>query len=460
MSLKWRIALALAAVAGVIGALSTLGSYVATSSQVRKGVDDALVARAEALLLPGLRGQDRGRFPGPRAACPLGNNLLGTSVAQLAETDGSVISCLDSGVELPVDDSDLELVGRVGRYRLRTVDVDGVEYRMISVGWDDERIVQFGRSLVEANDVVGGLGRRLFALAATGIVAAALAGWLIARRIVRPVIELRDAAEGIARTQDLSTPIPTGAGGEVGSLAGSFTTMVDALATSRAQQQQLIADASHEMRTPLTSLRTNIELLEHFDRLPVEDRRDTLDAVEGDVGELTHLLTELVELATDRTSRDPDQPVLLADLAADAAGRAQRRHGRELTVTADPGAEPVLGNARLLGRAINNLVDNALKYSVDGPIELQVGERRVEVLDRGPGIPADDLDHVFERFYRSTSSRTSPGSGLGLAIVEQAVSAHGGRVWAQNRDGGGAAVGFELPAQPDPKVPNASHGPS
>jgi two-component system sensor histidine kinase MprB len=100
-------------------------------------------------------------------------------------------------------------------------------------------------------------------------------------------------------------------------------------------------------------------------------------------------------------------------------------------------------------RAIANLVDNALKYS-DGPVEIEITGRRLEVRDRGAGIPDDDLPHVFDRFYRSVAARTEPGSGLGLAIVQQIVTRHDGAVWAVNRtDGPGAVVGFELPAPPD-----------
>ncbi len=165
-------------------------------------------------------------------------------------------------------------------------------------------------------------------------VAAAALGWWLARRIVRPVVKLRDTAEQIASTQDLTTPIPADGDGEVGSLARSFTTMVDALATSREQQQRLITDASHEMRTPLTSLRTNIELLGRADGLPDAQRTEVVDALQLEVGELSDLVAELVELATDSSRAEPTEPVVLADLAGDVATRAIRRYGREVTVVA------------------------------------------------------------------------------------------------------------------------------
>ncbi len=258
-------------------------------------------------------------------------------------------------------------------------------------------------------------------------------------------MKLRDTAEQIASTQDLTTPIPADGEGEVGSLARSFTTMVDALATSRAQQQRLITDASHEMRTPLTSLRTNIEVLGRADQMPEAQRAEVVDALQLEVGELSELVAELVELATDSSKAEAPEPVVLADLATDVATRAIRRWGREVTVTTDGDPESILGQPAQLERAISNLVDNAIKYSPPGsPVEIAVTRTDVVVRDRGPGIAPEDQPHVFDRFYRSTMARTEPGSGLGLAIVEQIVQRHHGRVWATNRPDGGAEVGFSL----------------
>ena len=161
----------------------------------------------------------------------------------------------------------------------------------------------------------GSLRIRLLLLALAGVAAAAALGWWLARRIVRPVVKLRDTAEQIASTQDLTTPIPADGDGEVGSLARSFTTMVDALATSRAQQQRLITDASHEMRTPLTSLRTNIEVLGRADQMPVGPARRGARRAAARGGELSELVAELVELATDSSKAEAPEPVVLADLA-------------------------------------------------------------------------------------------------------------------------------------------------
>ncbi|MCU0267990.1 MAG: HAMP domain-containing histidine kinase [Acidimicrobiales bacterium] len=458
MSLRWRIALALAGVAAVVGTLAAAGAYLATRAQLEQAVDDSLESRAAELTGP----QTRDRPDPPQApvvlVCPPPAMLQPAVAVQYLSTDTTVTTCLEGAPTLPVDDADLALASGPGEPQLRTVEVDDERLRLLTAHVAEGTAVQIARDLAETEDVLGALRARLALLAASGVVVAAALGWLLASRIVRPVVELRDTAESIASSQDLTTPIPEGGPGEVGDLSASLTTMVHALATSREQQQRLIRDASHEMRTPLTSLRTNLEMLEHLDRLPATDRVELLAAVQGDVGELTHLLTELVELAADRAGDDePVRPVDLGELAEGVAARFSRRTGHEVTVRdgVTPGAGPadavlVEGRSQMLERAVANLVDNACKYSPpDGPVEIVVQGGRLEVLDRGPGIAEADRPHVFERFYRATEARSAPGSGLGLAIVAQIVERHGGRVWAVERPGGGAAVGFELPRSPE-----------
>ena len=304
---------------------------------------------------------------------------------------------------------------------------------------------QAARSLGELDGVLSSLRLRLGVIGAIGVAAAVLAGWLIAGRIVKPIGRLRTTAEDIARTQDLTTSIPTDGTAEIGSLGRSFTTMVDALATSRREQQRLVTDASHELRTPLTSLRTNAELLARKDELGPGEYDEVVEGVQFEVQELTDLVSELVELAGDASGdRESPQEVALADLATDAVTRARRRSGRTIELSTS-GDTTVVARPQLMERAIGNLVDNALKYADTGSVEVTITGTRLQVRDHGRGFPADDLPHVFDRFYRSVEARTQSGSGLGLAIVRQAVERHGGHVWAANDPDGGAVVGFDLP---------------
>jgi two-component system, OmpR family, sensor histidine kinase MprB len=167
-----------------------------------------------------------------------------------------------------------------------------------------------------------------------------------------------------------------------------------------------------------------------------------------DVDELSSLLGELVDLASDLAAAEPQEEVRLGDLSRAVAARTQRRAERDVTVD-DATAIEVVGRPRQLERAIGNLVDNAVKYSEpDTPIDITIDGTTVTVRDRGRGIPDEDLVHMFDRFYRAVDVRTQPGSGLGLSIVEEIVRSHGGRVFARNRDGGGVEVGFTLNSAP------------
>jgi two-component system sensor histidine kinase MprB len=445
MSLRWRIAIGLAVIAALVCALGAATAYVTTRNRLERAVDDSLLAGARAAALrPGNRpGGPAGGATGFGGCPPPG--FIGGSAAQVVDEAGKKTPCFAGSLTLPYNDSDARL--EVGDAGLRTVSIDGTENRMLSLPRADGTTFQVARSLAENEDVLSSLRLQLLLISLVGIVGAAVLGWLFARRIVRPIERLRATAEQIARTQDLDAPIPESGSGEVGSLAGSFSTMVGALAESKRQQQQLVADASHELRTPLTSLRTNAELLDRTGALTPEQRDRAVQGIRLEVNELTDLVSELVELATDQADDEVPEPVALAGLAEDVVARTRRRTGREITVTVDGAAGTALIGPHAVDRALSNLVENAVKYS-PGAIEVVVRGQQVEVLDRGPGIAPDDQAHVFDRFYRAATARTEPGSGLGLAIVQQIVERQGGRVWARSRDGGGAAVGFELPAAP------------
>jgi two-component system sensor histidine kinase MprB len=192
--------------------------------------------------------------------------------------------------------------------------------------------------------------------------------------------------------------------------------------------------------------------------LEPDTRSQVLDDLESETRELTDLVNELVELATDRSREEPTEDVSLAELAERVAERAQRRSGRIVTVSADDTV--VVGRAHGLERAISNLVDNALKFDEHGgaPVEILVRHGEVTVFDRGPGVKPDDLPHLFDRFFRSIDARSQPGSGLGLSIVREVAERHGGTVFARPRDGGGAAIGFTVPVRAAEREPEPNPG--
>jgi two-component system sensor histidine kinase MprB len=222
--------------------------------------------------------------------------------------------------------------------------------------------------------------------------------------------------------------------------------MLDTLQGSIDAQRQLVADASHELRTPITSLRTNIEVLAESDGLAREERARLLADVEEQVAELGALVTDLIELGRGDEPRRDTEDVRLDELVGEAVARA-RRHAPRVRFEAHLEPTVVEGTRERLARAVNNLLDNAATHSAAGGlVEVSAGPDGLRVRDHGAGIAEEDLPHLFDRFYRGASARGRPGSGLGLAIVRQVAEQHGGGVRASNAPGGGAEFTVSLPA--------------
>ena len=473
MTLRARMALALAGLAGLAALLVGVATYVATAERVRAEVDRSLHTQAEALDDPeglalrgfctptpaGGGGFGPGRGVGPAQAF----ERLGGAVAQCLDRAGEVVHTSSTSVTLPVDRVDVEIAESGGRLRsrTRTVEVDGVAYRLTTVpvaGNATIGAVQLARDFSESQRVLDAI--RLWiagvVLAVSGLGAAT--GWLVARRATKALVQLTDAAEEVAGTGRLDVDVPPAGNDEPGRLARAFSTMLSALRLSREQQQQLVQDAGHELRTPLTSLRTNVETLRRYDDLPEATRRAILSDLEIETRELGALVDELVQLATDSYDDEPEQVVALDQLVTRVADQVRRRTGRTVQVSARP--TTVVGRPRELARAVGNLLDNAAKFSEPpAPVEVSVDHGVVVVRDHGPGIPEADLPKVFERFFRSPASRAKPGSGLGLAIVEQTATAHGGTVRAANHPDGGAVLTFALPEAPPPSTAPPSPAP-
>ncbi|RAG84572.1 two-component sensor histidine kinase [Streptacidiphilus pinicola] len=316
--------------------------------------------------------------------------------------------------------------------------------------------VSFAQPLQPMERALAKLALILLALALLVIAGALIAAWYVARTGLRPVDKLTAAVEHIARTEEVGTTIDVGEGeDEIARLSSSFNSMSTALASSRERQSQLIADAGHELRTPLTSLRTNVDLLVRSDDtgrpLPPETHAKLLRNMKAQMGELSTLIGDLLELSrpTRRNGAKPLEVVALHDIAARALDRARLRGpGLEFTVAIDPWY--VRADAHALERAVINLLDNAVKFSpAGGTIDLGLHFGTLTVRDHGPGIPEEDLPHVFERFWRSPSARQMPGSGLGLAIVSQTVQDCGGEVSLSNANPGTLAT-MRLPGAPTP----------
>ncbi len=451
MSLRVKLVLALV----LLSAASTIAigawSYAATANRLYDEIDRSLTeASREAPQRLERGGVDvDGDDRLPSRFTPPGRPLVEENVVvQVIDTQGDVVVSA-SGVELPVSDDDRAVAAGVEREVRKDVTVDGVPYRAVTFSVPSGGAVQAARSLVETQRVLDSLRTVVVVAVVAVVAAAAVVGWLIARQVTQRLVRLTDAAEEVEATGRLDVDVDVGGSDEAGRLGAAFAGMLSALGRSRDAQQRLVQDAGHELRTPLTSLRTNVSVLRRHDDLAPDTRDQVLEELDAETRELTGLVNELVDLATERRADDGAvETVALAALVERVAERARRRSGRVVSVDGDDTV--VEARPAALERAVSNLLDNAAKFDESGaPIDVRVRDGRVEVCDRGPGIDAADLPLVFDRFHRAVSARSRPGSGLGLAIVRDVAERHGGTVFAANRPGGGACVGFALPVAPD-----------
>ena len=332
----------------------------------------------------------------------------------------------------------------------RTVTVQHNRFRVVAVPAGTGQALVLAQSLEPTDRMLRRLGLVTLLFGLAGVIVAGLAGWAVARNGLRPVRRLTVAVEEIARTERLD-PIPVEGNDEVARLSQAFNAMLGALSSSRRRQRQLVADAGHELRTPLTSLRTNLDLLVQADaRLSPEARSELLADVRAQTEEMTTLIGDLVELARDEPMTPTVEPVDLAEVVDRAVARVRLRAPRvDFAVQARPWW--LVGESSSLERAVTNLLDNAAKWSPEGgTVTVRLDGGTLAVADEGPGIAEHDLPHVFDRFYRSTESRTMPGSGLGLSIVRAVVERHGGQVSAANAPDGGAILWLRLPGSSTP----------
>ncbi|MFK4272428.1 sensor histidine kinase [Streptomyces milbemycinicus] len=400
----------------------------------------------------------------PCSSKPQTDDRLGPDPAGLQFVRENGDRCVIGSTAVKVTDADTAVAG--GRQREvtrdgttttgRAVRVYTVEMPVRTSTGPGRLTVSVSRPLDEVTDPLDTLALVMLLVTGVGVLGAGAAGLWIARTGLKPVDRLTDAVEHVARTEDLAVRIPAEGDDEIARLSRSFNSMTAALASSRERQQQLIADAGHELRTPLTSLRTNIELLARSEEtgrpLPPADRKALMASVKAQMTELAALIGDLQELSRPDAlpGTGPLQVVALHEVAAAALERARLR-GADLTIDASLGPWYVRGEAAALERTLVNLLDNAVKFSPSGGVvEVVLREGQFTVRDHGPGIPDDELPHVFERFWRSPSARAMPGSGLGLSIVARTVQQSGGQVGLQPAPGGGTLAWLRLPGAPTP----------
>lgn len=459
MSLRRRIAIAAAlAVAAVAVAISVIG-YVTVRSHALGELRQELRQRAQLYLQPHPGGPAGGRRPGARGTGRSGVNVYGPrhggfhappapgfggapGYFQVVHPDGTISRPPgETGGALPVDVRAVAIARRAHGSFFQSATVRGVHLEILTVGDPfDHWAVQVALPLTGVDSILNGLLLPYGLLIAGGVVLAGLLGLAISRTALAPIERFLRRTEDVTSELERPRRLEEMGASELRRLAASFNHTLDALEQSIEAQRGLVADASHELRTPMAALRSNIQIFLETDRLPAEEREALQQSIIAELDELTHIVANVVELARGSAPGVRAEQVEVDVLVRDAVERARRR-APSIEFNLDLAPTVVDGDSERIGRAVTNVIDNARKWSPpDGAIDVRLHDGTLSVRDHGPGFTERDLPHVFDRFYRAADARRLPGSGLGLAIVEQTALAHGGIALASNAPGGGALV--------------------
>ncbi|QKT06443.1 HAMP domain-containing histidine kinase [Gordonia sp. X0973] len=454
-SLTTRVALLSATVVAVSVSLMAAAAYFVVYRAMYNDVDRQLESRADGMTALSRTGALSGNPQRVVSGAVFSTNI---SVA-LIRPDGQTFLV----GSVPFDSVERAVVRSPGGpggnlQSLRTVGDQRVLARKLDNGYS----LIMSQSLIHTERVLKRLAWVLLVVGGGGVALAALAGTTVARTGLRPVSRLTRAAERVARTEVLD-PIPVTGNDELARLTEAFNTMLAALRNSREKQARLVADAGHELKTPLTSLRTNVELLiasaePGAPAVPLADMIELRSDIVAQIEELSTLVGDLVDLSRDEVTHVVHEEVDMVDIVDRSLERARRRRN-DVDFVVDAENWYVFGESAGLSRAVLNVLDNAAKWSPGGHrVEVALRQQTVNtavltVADAGPGIPPEDRELVFERFYRAADSRSMPGSGLGLAIVRQVVERLGGTVTAGQSRMGGALITMTLPGHPIPVEP-------
>ena len=454
LSLRWRVMLLAMSMVAMVVVLMAVAVYAVVSAALYTDIDNQLQSRAQLLIASGSLAAD--------PAKAIEGTAYSDVNAMLVNPGRSIYTANQQGQSLPVGQPEKAVIRGELFMSRRTVG----DQRVLAIHLPNGSSLLISKSLQPTNAVMNKLKWVLLAVGGIGVVIAAVAGGMVARTGLRPVGRLTEAAERVARTDDLR-PIPVVGSDELARLTEAFNSMLRSLAESRDRQARLVADAGHELKTPLTSLRTNVELLMASGApgappIPESELGELRADVIGQIEELSTLVGDLVDLTREDNSHGAMlEDVELTEVVERSLERVRRRRN-DIHFNVDVIGWQVHGDAAGLSRAVLNLLDNAAKWSPPGGTvgltlsRVDAAHAELAVSDQGTGISPEERGLVFERFYRSTSARAMPGSGLGLAIVKQVVVKHGGMIRIGETVPGGHPPGTTfyvlLPGRPTASV--------
>lgn len=436
MTLRMRIAAAAGLAVAVAVLAVSVAVYLGVRNELRDEVDASLHDSADTLADSARANQER--------APDVPDEPFGGSegYVQVVRPSGELLRRSSSGETLPLDERAHRIARRGLGEELVDTTVAGLHLRVLTRGLGEGGgAIQVARPLDEVDRQLDRILLMLVFVGAAGVALGAGLAGLVARTALAPIATFTRRTEELAADPDPSERIEVTGRDELSRLARSFNSTLDALESSVEAQRHLVADASHELRTPIASLRANIQTLQEAERLPAGEIESLRADIVEELDELTALVADIAELARGSKLHELADDVRLDRIVEEVAERAQVRAGERVAVRVTAEPTVVRGEPQRIQRAVANLVDNAVKWSPPGgEVELELKDGELSVRDHGPGFAAADLPRVFERFFRAEAARQRPGSGLGLAIVRQAAEANGGFATATNAPGGGALL--------------------
>jgi two-component system, OmpR family, sensor kinase len=469
VSFRVQIALFGAGVVAVTLVIFSLLVYGLVSSGVGPTQDRDLVQRGQRVeaFVSAAGPESLSATAGQRTLAPVDLDESADTFVQLLDASGKTLSSTGvlNGAPLDIPPDLLSTADRQGSF-LTTVAVQpSLAVRIYARPWTRPDLgasgyVIVGQAARGPQTSLAGARGFLIVSGAVTFVAALIAIWLVAGRALRPLHLVASTAEDIRLTGDLGQRLPDSRGwDELNRLARAFNGMLERLADAQSRlagaldaQRRFVADASHELRTPLTTIRSNAGLLLRRPDIDVADREAALRDIASESERMSRLVQDLLILArADAGQRLDRTPLDLAALVQEVGRQVQQVHPA-LHISVETCAAHVVGNADALKQLQWILLDNAVRFASDSgciKIALNVRDDRIaelSVADDGPGIPAADLERIFDRFFQGDLSRAASGAGLGLSIARWIVHEHGGRITARNDETGrGAVFAVELP---------------
>ncbi len=455
-----RLRLTVVYVVLLAGALAGLGLsvYLVTSNRISASVDEELRLQGDAVVTvmlpvdPPLSAETMRENQWLR----LDEEAASGIIFQLSSLDGRVLysSFPPGSPELPLPGT-----GNAPESLFATTDIVDERFRLRyqPIVQDDEVLggVVTGQSLKDTDEALFQVRSTLIFGGVAVLLITNVPAYLLAGRVLEPVRRVSRLARDIERTADFSRRVPASAAGdEMAELTATFNSMIERVERTLETQKAFLADSSHELRRPLTVLRTNIDILRD-PSLPEEEREACLREMRAEAEAMSRLLSDLLFLSRRRQDEIVRAPVDWSAICEHTVARLEARDDDHEIVGRIAAGARVKGDEKRLRQMLENLLENSADYTPEGGrIELHLrvvdGLARLEVRDTGIGISSDDLPHIFERFYRGQDARAthSDGSGLGLAIVKYIVDAHGGSIDVTSEPGCGTTFTVDLPLAP------------